>query len=117
MAELMNSCIVECMFRVLFCILSLIPLSSGLQAAWFEHFSGELQEAHAALREAETTLTNLGEPMIGNTVPEFGIQHVMLAEPPPESPFVQVDLGNRRRLDTLALVPAVVDFQGVKQSP
>lgn len=105
------------MFRAwmpLFCLLS---LSSGLQGAWLEHFSGELRAAHDALREAETGLTSLGEPMIGNTVPEFGVQHIMLAEPPPESPFVQVDLGRRRRLDTVALVPAVVDFQGVKQSP
>lgn len=105
------------MFRVLFSMLSLLSLVTGSQAAWLDGFSGELREARALLRQAETELDALGQPMIGNTVPEFGIQHVMLAEPPPESPFVQVDLGERRRIDTVALVPAVVDFQGVKQSP
>lgn len=117
MEDGLKSCIVRDMFRALTSFLTLLSLSTGLQAAWLEHFSGELRAAQASLRWTKTGLASLGEPQVGNTVPEFGIQHVMLAEQPPESPFVQVDLGKRRRLDMVALVPAVVDFQGIKQSP
>lgn len=55
--------------------------------------------------------------MVGNTVPEFGIQHIMLEEPPPESPFVQLDLRKTHDIDTVAIVPAVIDFQGSTQKP
>lgn len=97
------------MFRALTSFLTLLSLCTGLQAARLEHFSVELSEAQASLRWKKAELASLGEPQVGNTVPEFGIQHVMLAEPPPESPYVHVDLGKRRRLDMVALVPAVVD--------
>lgn len=33
--------------------------------------------------------------MIGQTVPEFGVQHGMLLDMPPEPPFVQMDLGDQ----------------------
>ncbi len=98
-------------------IFGLLAFAAPAKAAWRESFSNALRVAHADLKRTEVELAKMGEPMIGNTVPELGIQHIMLAEPPPESPFVQVDLGERRRLDMVALVPAVVDFQGVKQSP
>jgi hypothetical protein len=35
---------------------------------------------------------------------------------PPESPFVQVDLGASQAFDIVALVPAIVDFQSLTQS-
>lgn len=110
-------CIVWGLKRLFSALLTMLLLAPGVEAAWLDVFSGELKVARAELQRTEKALEALGQPMIGNTVPEFGIQHVMLAEPPPESPFVQVDLGKRRRIDTVALVPAVVDFQGVKQSP
>jgi signal transduction histidine kinase len=110
-------CIVWGLKRLFSALLTMLLLAPGVEAAWLDVFSGELKAARAELQRTEKALEALGQPMIGNTVPEFGIQHVMLAEPPPESPFVQVDLGERRRIDTVALVPAVVDFQGVKQSP
>lgn len=88
-----------------------------MEAAWLDVFSSELQAARAELSRIEKQREALGEPMIGNTVAEFGIQHRMLEEPPPESPFVQMDLGASRSLDTVVLIPAVVDFQGVTQSP
>ncbi|MEQ1843490.1 MAG: hypothetical protein ABL994_24035, partial [Verrucomicrobiales bacterium] len=83
------------------------------RGGWLDVFSGELRQARQELGGKQEALASLGQPMIGNTVPEFGIQHLMLAEPPPESPFVQLDLGAVRAFDTVALFPAVVDFQGV----
>lgn len=110
-------CIVRGLKRLFSALLSLLLLAPGAEGAWLDAFSGELKEARAELLRAEKALEALGQPMIGNTVPEFGIQHRMMEEPPPESPFVQVDLGESRRFDTVVLIPAVVDFQGVTQSP
>lgn len=101
----------------LYLLLSLLPHASCVEAAWLDVFSCELKEARAQLLQTEKALAALGQPMIGNTVPEFGIQHRMMEEPPPESPFVQVDLGATRCFDSVVLIPAVVDFQGVTQSP
>lgn len=110
-------CIVLALKGSLPSLFGIFLLASGVEASWLDVFSGELKEARAELWQAERALDELGQPMIGNTVPEFGLQHVMLAEPPPESPFVQVDLSGSQVFDTVALIPAVVDFQGVTQSP
>ncbi|MEY5027263.1 MAG: hypothetical protein RLZZ244_2791 [Verrucomicrobiota bacterium] len=63
---------------------------------------------HALLREE---MSRLGKPMVGNTVAEFGVQHVMVKVPPPMPPYLQVDLGESVSMDTVVLVPAVVDFR------
>ena len=107
----LNRCWSLCLF------LFLELLVPGATAGGWDAFSASLARSRTELRQAEEELAALGEPQIGNTVPEFGIQHIMLAEPPPESPFVQVDFGASRRFDTVALIPAVVDFQGLTQTP
>lgn len=101
----------------LFLSLSILLFAVQAQGAWLDVFSGDLKAARSELLRTEKALEALGQPMIGNTVPEFGIQHRMMEEPPPESPFVQIDLGASRSFDMVALIPAVVDFQGVTQSP
>jgi len=116
MAVVSKSCIVSRLNRF-FLSLSSLLFAVQAQGAWLDVFSGDLKEARAELLRTEKALAALGQPMIGNTVPEFGIQHRMMEEPPPESPFVQIDLGGSRSFDTVALIPAVVDFQGVTQSP
>ena len=83
--------------------------------AWMDVFSADLRETKAVLAKKQASLSSLGQPMIGNTVQEYGLQQGMLELPPPEPPFVQVDFGQSRRFDTVALIPAVVDFQGVNQ--
>lgn len=79
-------CIVWGLKRLFSLLLSLLLLAQGAEAAWLDAFSGELKEARAELLRAEKALESLGQPMIGNTAPEFGIQHRMMEEPPPESP-------------------------------
>jgi len=93
----------------------IFALSTGAMADW-EWMSAELRAAERETQAKRSALNALGEPMIGQTVAEFGLQHSMLLEAPPESPFVQVDLGVSRAFDTVALVPAVVDFQSLTQS-
>ncbi|GAA5143710.1 hypothetical protein GCM10023213_32190 [Prosthecobacter algae] len=70
----------------------LLSFAEGAQATWLEGLSGDLRKALGLRNGVVKELAGFGEPMIGNTVAEFGIQHIMLAEPPPESPFVQIDL-------------------------
>ena len=80
------------MFRTLFFTVCLLSFAEGVQATWLEGLSGDLRKALGLRSEAVQELAEFGKPMIRNTVAEFGIQHIMLAEPPPESPFVQIDL-------------------------
>jgi signal transduction histidine kinase len=116
MAADSKSCIVKHLNRF-FLSLSILLLALRAQGAWLDVFSSDLKEARSELLRTEKALDALGQPMIGNTVPEFGIQQRMMEAPPPDSPFVHIDLGELRSFDTVALIPAVVDFQGVTQSP
>lgn len=96
-------------------LLLLFALSTTALAEW-EWLSVELRDTDQQLTEKRLALKSLGEPMIGQTVPEFGVQHNMLLDAPPESPFIQVDLGESRAFETVAMVPAVVDFQSLTQA-
>ena len=100
--------------RVKSLLLALLPsITAPLAQAengWVRWLSADLRETEHEALQKRSALAAMGEPMTGNTVPEFGIQHRMLEAPPPESPWVQVDLGVSRDFDTVALVPALVDF-------
>ena len=89
----------------------------GLVAAgdWRGAFSAELRAANRQLAARRAELAALGNPVVGNTVPQLGYQHQQMPAPPPESPWVQVDLGSSQRLDVVALVPVLVDFQPVER--
>lgn len=104
----------KCTILSALCLLSLRPWAPGSVLDWFQ---GGMMDARDRLRHSRAELDSLGEPMTGNTVPEFGSQHPMLQEPPPQPPFVQLDLKEPRAFDTVAILPAVLDFQGSKQSP
>jgi signal transduction histidine kinase len=90
-------------------------LCTAAQPDW-QWLSAELRAAEREIAAKRAALKALGEPMIGQTVPEFGLQHAMLLDAPPESPYVQLDLGESRAFETVAIVPAVVDFQSLTQS-
>lgn len=96
--------------------LGVSPLPAAEEGAWLRWFSPALRALDQRHTEAQKELEALGAPTVGQTAPEFGIQHTMLAAPPPVSPWVQIDLGESRSIDTIALLPALVDFQSVMQS-
>lgn len=98
------------------CWLGVSPLAAAEEGAWLRWFSPALRTLDQRHAEARKELEALGSPTVGQTAPEFGIQHTMLAAPPPVSPWVQIDLGESRAIDTIALLPALVDFQSVMQS-
>ncbi len=91
--------------------LLLLASTLSLQAEILDWFSADLVVARRDLARARRDLADLGDPVVGNTVPQLGYQHVQMPAPPPESPWVQVDLGSAQTLDTVALIPAIVDFQ------
>ncbi len=93
---------------------SLLPAAE--EGAWLRGFSPALRALDQRHSEAQKELDALGAPTVGQTAPEFGMQHGMLAAPPPVSPWVQIDLGASYPFDTVALLPALVDFQAVMQS-
>ena len=94
-------------------LLSLLTPAPGAESGWLGWFLRDLQEANARRNALLVELEKLGTPVIGNTVPQFGYQHVQRPLPPVESPMIQVDLGTSAVLDRVALVPALVDFQSM----
>ena len=99
------------------CLLWMLGASSvHAESGWLGVFSSDLRHVRKELQTKRHTLSALGEPMVGQTVPEFGVQHNMVATPPPESPWVQVDLGASQTFDHIALVPALVDFEAVSRT-
>ncbi|MEY5026751.1 MAG: hypothetical protein RLZZ244_2279, partial [Verrucomicrobiota bacterium] len=73
-------------------------------------WSGEWRAHQSRMHAVRRELEELGEPVVGQTVPHFGYLHPMRPAPPPESPWLQVDLGQSMRMDGVALIPAQVDW-------
>ncbi len=101
--------------RVILPQLAVLLALSNLAAAgdWRGLFSSELRATERGLEQRRAELVALGDPVVGNTAPQFGYQTNQKPAPPPESPWVQVDLGSSQQIDTIALVPVLVDFQPV----
>ena len=61
---------------------------------------------------AERELQSLGRMEMGVASERIGAQFYMAPSPPAVPPFVQLDLGTVRSLDTVVIVPAVSQFGG-----
>ena len=83
---------------------------------WLPWLSPELRVVQREIAELKSRPAMFDEPRIGHTVPEFGIQHRMMEAPPVESPWVQLDLGQSCTFDTVAILPALIDFHSITQS-
>ena len=101
------------MFRIVLALSVSLAFASSIAsgAGWLELTSPKLRKANNELAARQAELAALGEPMIGNTVTQFGYQLWELQYPPPASPWIQVDLGSSQPLDTLALIPATIESQ------
>jgi signal transduction histidine kinase len=99
------------------CLLALavahIATLAGQEAAdsWLHPFSPELRALDRDRDAAEHEFSALGAPVVGQTAPQFGYQHPRVLTPPLTPPWVQVDLQDRRTIDWIVLVPAVLDWQ------
>jgi signal transduction histidine kinase len=80
-------------------------------AGWLAWLGGEARRLEERAAAVEAELEVLGSPTLGQTVAEFGYQHPRLSAPPLVPAWVQVDLGEARTLDAVALIPAQVDWR------
>ncbi|MEI6713161.1 MAG: discoidin domain-containing protein [Verrucomicrobiota bacterium] len=83
--------------------------------SWMGWLSPEWRRSHAAVAQTEEELRLLGNPVVGQTVTQFGYVHPRLSAPPPVSPWVQIDLGAESTIDWIALIPAQTDWQSVER--
>ncbi len=93
--------------------LMLLALSARGEEGVLGWFSLELRKVQREFVAKRSSLAALGEQVVGPTAPQLGFQHLQLVAPPPESPWIQLDLGSSQQIDTIALIPAVVDFQPI----
>lgn len=96
-------------------LIFLLPATVWAESDWRSWFSRDLRVAQSQMEQDRAALAALGEIVVGNTVPQFGYQHVQVTTTPPEAPWLQLDLGESLAMDTIALVPALVDFQPIER--
>lgn len=73
-------------------------------------YSWRVKQETAVLAGLNSELRTLGPKVLGQTVSEVGAQHLMTASQPPEAPWLQLDLGKNKKVDSVTLVPAVLSF-------
>ncbi|MEO9593647.1 discoidin domain-containing protein [Rhodopirellula bahusiensis] len=71
-------------------------------------FSSELRQAESELESAKAELNRLGPVVLRQTSPHVGGQSQMRATPPPQAPWIQIDLGSEQAFDQILLVPAII---------
>lgn len=104
------------MFLLRFGLLLTFALTARAEeGAWLRWLSRDLRAVEQQLRQTRDALAKLGVPVMSQTTAELGYQHPQLQEPPPASPWVQIDLGSPQDIDWVALVPALVDWQPGEQ--
>jgi len=105
-------------FRVFFLVLVFLQsVCSAQDADWLRMFSAELGRIERGIRTDKEMLTRLGVGVLSQTTDELGYQHRQMMEPPPVPPWIQIDLGDARRIDWIVLVPALVDWQQDRSAP
>jgi signal transduction histidine kinase len=94
-------------------VLIAVPLAVPAvdDSTWLGLLSSELRALDEQRLATRARLEALGQPVIGQTAPQFGHQHQRLSGPPLAPPWVQVDLEEPTLIDRLALIPAVLDWQ------
>ena len=82
--------------------------------AWF---SADLVEARSLLKEKQLLYHELGPLQLRQTVAEAGCQFRMRAAPPPQAPWIQLDLGSKQTFDQIMIVPAIVGQSNSELEP
>lgn len=90
-------------------------IEARAENAWLRFLNPQLLSLDSEVAAGRKELVALGSPVVGQTVPQFGYQHPQVQVPPPESPWIQLDLGKRTQIDHIVLVPALVDFQSFER--
>ena len=91
-------------------IILLIPISSLAEIeGWRKWLTPELRGLEQKRTVAQQQLSALGIPPVGSTTAQLGHQHPRTSSPPLAAPWVQVDLGALQKIDSIVLVPALVE--------
>jgi hypothetical protein len=96
--------------------LAAVTLAQGAYAGGWEWFAPELRQIESERQKVVTELQKLGSPMVGQTTAEIGYQREHMASQPPSPPRVQIDLPEPAVIDSIALIPAVVDWRSADPS-
>jgi signal transduction histidine kinase len=90
--------------------------AEGATEVWWKWLCPELRKTEQRRAAAMEELRALGVPMFGETAAERGYQHNRMPSQPLTASWVQMDLRERRAIDSIALVPALVNWQSQDQS-
>ncbi|MEM9704223.1 MAG: discoidin domain-containing protein, partial [Planctomycetota bacterium] len=99
-----------CRWIVIAAVVVLALSSRPCQAAddvW-NLFSAELRKARGHVAADRLRYDELGPLRLRLTTPQAGAQLLMRGTPPPQPPWFQLDLGDVRAFDRVALVPAII---------
>ncbi|MFG0291132.1 MAG: discoidin domain-containing protein [Rhodopirellula sp. JB044] len=96
-------------FLILMLTLAVFTFCSGgtVLANGWGVFSAELRKSIARLDELRTEYEELGALRLRQTVQQAGAQLHMGTTPPPQSPWIQLDLGRPQTFDRIVIVPAI----------
>lgn len=83
--------------------------------SWIAAVSPKLKEVERKLNDAKLGLDKLGDPVVGQTVQQYGYMHAKNSGAADDSRWVQVDLGISAPIDQIALIPAQNDSRVLGQ--
>src|SRR4051794_8895729 len=94
-------------------LLIILATTSGQGAVeeWRKWFAPDLRPLEKQRAQVMQDFDSLGVLVVGKTAVQLGYEHPLVNARPPAPVWVQVDLQQRRVIDAIALVPALVDWQ------
>ncbi|WP_404308665.1 discoidin domain-containing protein [Neorhodopirellula lusitana] len=103
-------------------VLTLVGLwagTSGLisHADGLTLLSPELRAAESLYEQSQLKFDQLGPLRLRQTAPQVGAQLLMSVSPPPQAPWVQLDLGKKQSFDQIMIVPVVIGVAEEEQEP
>lgn len=97
--------------RIVLLLLTAVLAHAVDDSAWLGLLSHELRTLDEQRLATRARLDALGAPVIGQTAPQLGHQSQRLQQPPLTPLWVQVDLEEATRIERIAVIPAVLDWQ------
>lgn len=99
---------VKTQIAILLFILPVLARQSAAQGDGWGMLSGELREVRELLKDREQRYAALGPYQLRQTVAQAGGQMNMKNAPPPQAPWVQLDLGKVQQFNYIMIVPAII---------
>ncbi len=97
----------------------MLAIAAPLFAAeegWLDWLNPDLRHLDRDRVVLQHELERFGSPSVGQTVAEYGYKSPPSLTHPKEPEWVQIDLGSRRRIDCVVLIPALSKWQADHRS-